>query len=78
LLDCGDNAPAGTASADHVLEGRAEKVLLVDAQPTAHLGDFLHVCAHIIVALSLLAEASEESLAIAKKSVLASGGVGKT
>jgi hypothetical protein len=63
LLDRGDDAPAGAASADHVLVRNRQQVALVNGELTAQLGDLLHVRDHLIVALSLLAEAGEESLA---------------
>lgn len=64
LLDGGDDAPRGTASTDNILVGNREEVALVNAEFAAKLGDLLHVGYHLIVALGLLAEASEESLAI--------------
>lgn len=69
LLNGGDDAPGGTAGTDDVLVGNAEEVALIDAQLTAQLGDLLHVANHLIVALGLLAKASEEGLAARKGSV---------
>ena len=66
LLDGGDDSPRGPAGADDVLVGDAEEVALVDGQLEAHLRDLLHVGDHLIVALGLLAQASEESLAVGK------------
>lgn len=63
LLDRRDDAPTGTTGADHVLVRDRQQVALVDSELTAQLGDLLHVGDHLIVALSLLAEAGEESLA---------------
>ncbi len=63
LLDGRDDAPAGTAGADDVLVGDREQVALVDGELAAELGDLLHVGDHLIVALGLLAQAGEESLA---------------
>lgn len=64
LLDRGNDAPRGTSGTDNVLVGNAEKVALVDGELSAQLGNLLHVGHHLIVALSLLAEAGEEGLAI--------------
>lgn len=64
LLDGGDDAPRGTAGADHVLVSDAEEVALIDGELAAELGDLLHVRDHFIVALCLLAKAGEESLAV--------------
>jgi hypothetical protein len=64
LLDGGDDAPRGTASADDVLVGNGQEVALVDGKLTAKLGDLLHVADHLIVTLGLLAEASQEGLAV--------------
>lgn len=64
LLNGRDDAPRGTAGANDVLVGNGEEVTLVDGQLTAELGNLLHVGDHLIVALSLLAEAGEEGLAI--------------
>lgn len=64
LLDRGDDAPGGTAGTDNVLVGNAEQVALVDSELTAELGNLLHVGDHLIVALGLLAEAGQESLAV--------------
>lgn len=64
LLDGGDDAPTGTAGADDVLVGDREQVALVDGELTAQLGNLLHVGDHLIVALGLLAEPGEESLAV--------------
>jgi hypothetical protein len=64
LLNGGDDAPRGTASANDVLVSDREKVTLVDGELTAELGNLLHVGDHLIVAFRLLAEASEEGLAI--------------
>lgn len=69
LLNGGDDAPGGTAGTDDVLVGNAKEVALIDAQLTAQLGDLLHVANHLIVALGLLAKASEEGLAVRKESV---------
>lgn len=66
LLDGGDDAPRGPAGADDVLVGDAEEVALVDGQLEAHLGHLLHEGDHLIVALGLLAEAREESLAVGR------------
>lgn len=63
LLDRGDDAPAGAAGAHHVLVGDRKEVALIDGKFTTELGDLLHVRDHLIVSLSLLAKASEESLA---------------
>jgi hypothetical protein len=63
LLDGGDNSPGSTSCADNVLVGDREKVALVDSELATELGDLLHEGDHLIVALSLLAEAGEESLA---------------
>ena len=64
LLDGGNDAPRGTAGADDVLVGNAEEVALIDGQLTANLSHLLHVGDHLIVALGLLAEASQESVAV--------------
>ena len=64
LLNGGDDAPAGAASADDVLVGNGKEVALVNGELTTELGDLLHEGNHLIVALSLLAEAGEESLAV--------------
>lgn len=64
LLDGGDDAPRGTASADDVLVGNAEEVALVNGELTAQLSDLLHVGNHLIVALGLLAETGQEGLAV--------------
>lgn len=64
LLDRGDNAPRGTSGTDNVLVGNAEKVTLVNGELSTQLGHLLHVGDHLIVALSLLAKAGEEGLAI--------------
>ena len=69
LLDRGDDAPRGTAGADDVLVGDAEKVALVDGELAAELGNLLHVGDHLIVALGLLAEASQEGLAVLRFTV---------
>lgn len=37
LLDGGDDAPGGTAGADHVLVGNREKVALIDSELAANL-----------------------------------------
>lgn len=63
LLDGGDDSPRGTAGADDVLVGNGQEVALVDRQLAAQLGHLLHVGHHLIIALGLLAEAGEESLA---------------
>lgn len=64
LLNGGDDAPRGPASADNVLVGNAEEVALVNGELTAQLGDLLHVGNHLIVTLGLLAEAGQEGLAV--------------
>lgn len=64
LLDRGDDAPRGTAGTDDVLVGNAEEVALVDGELAAELSHLLHVGDHLIVSLSLLAEASQEGLAV--------------
>jgi len=64
LLDGGDDSPRGTAGADNVLVGDRQEVALINGELTAQLGNLLHVSHHLIVALSLLAEASEEGLAV--------------
>ena len=64
LLDGGDDAPRGTAGANNVLVGDAEEVELVNGELAAELGDLLHVGDHLIVALGLLAQAGQESLAV--------------
>lgn len=64
LLDRGDDSPAGTAGADNVLVRHREQVALVDGELTTKLGNLLHVGDHLIVTLGLLAEASQESLAV--------------
>lgn len=77
LLDGGDDAPRGTAGANDVLVSDGEEVTLVDGKFAAQLGDLLHVGDHLIVTLSLLAEAGEEGLAILhieKMSVFANNG----
>ena len=66
LLDRGDDAPRGTAGANNVLVGNRQQVALVDRELAADLGNLLHVGNHLIVALSLLAQAGEESLAVAR------------
>jgi hypothetical protein len=77
LLDRGDDAPRGPAGANNVLVGDGQEVTLIDAELTAELGDLLHVGDHLIVALGLLAEASEEGLAIRSgMSAEGSGGSG--
>lgn len=63
LLDGRDDAPGSTAGSDDVLVGHAEQVALVDGELTAELGNLLHVGDHLIVALGLLAQSGEESLA---------------
>ena len=40
LLDGGDDAPGGTAGADHVLVGNGQKVTLIDSELAANL----HMC----------------------------------
>lgn len=78
LLDGGDDAPRGTASTDDVLVGNGEQVALVNSELTAKLGDLLHVEDHLIVALSLLAQAGEEGLAVlGNRSVLVVARVGQ-
>lgn len=67
LLNGGDDAPRGTASADNVLVGNAEEVALVNGELTAQLGDLLHVGDHLIVTLGLLAETGQEGLAVILK-----------
>lgn len=57
LLDGGDDSPRGTAGADNVLVGNGQQVALIDGELTTELGDLLHVVDHLIVSLSLLAEA---------------------
>lgn len=69
LLDGGDDAPRGTASADNVLVGNAEEVALVNGELTAQLSDLLHVGDHLIVALGLLAETGQEGLAVGLKNL---------
>lgn len=64
LLDGGDNTPRGTTGTDNILVGNAQKVALIDSELTADLGHLLHIGNHLIVALGLLAEASEEGLAV--------------
>ncbi len=64
LLDGGDDAPRGAAGADHVLVGHREEVALVNSKLSAELGNLLHVLDHLVVALSLLAEAGKEGLAV--------------
>lgn len=66
LLDGGDDAPGGTAGTDNVLVGDAQQVALVNSELTAQLGDLLHVGNHLIVALGLLAQSGEKSLAVAE------------
>ena len=64
LLDRGDDAPRGTASANNVLVGNAKEVALINGELAAKLGDLLHVGNHLIVALGLLAETGQEGLAV--------------
>lgn len=78
FLDRGDDSQADTASADHVPEGSTEKVLFVRTELITELRDFIHVRDHVIVALSPLAEASEEGLAVTMKSVLGLWSGGQT
>jgi hypothetical protein len=66
LLDGGDDSPRGTAGANDILVGNRQEVALVNSELTTELGHLLHVGNHLIVALSLLAEAGEEGLAIKK------------
>lgn len=63
LLDRRDDAPASAASADDVLVSHREQIAFVNGKLAAQLRHLLHVRDHLIVALSLLAEAGEESLA---------------
>lgn len=77
LLDGGDDAPGGTAGTDDVLVGDAEQVTLVNSELAAELGNLLHIEDHLIVALRLLAQSGEESLAVAGfRSVLNVAGLG--
>lgn len=76
LLDGGDDAPGGTAGADNVLVGDAQQVALVNGELTAQLGDLLHVGNHLIVALGLLAQSGEESLAVGEEGASVSLGRG--
>lgn len=69
LLDGGDDAPGGTAGTDDVLVGDAEQVTFVNGELAAELGYLLHIEDHLIVALRLLAQSGEESLAVAGVSV---------
>jgi hypothetical protein len=64
LLDRGDDAPRGPAGTDNVLVGDREEIALIDGELTTELSHLLHVGDHLIVALSLLAEAGEEGLAV--------------
>lgn len=64
LLDRGDDSPRGTSSTNNVLVRDGQQVTLIHGKLSTKLGNLLHVGNHLIVALSLLAEASEESLAI--------------
>jgi hypothetical protein len=70
FLDRGDNAPAGTTGVENVIKSSSEKVPLIDTQLTTPPDDFLQKGDHVIIALSLTTEASEENLAIAITSVL--------
>jgi hypothetical protein len=70
FLDQGDNAPTGTTGVENVIKSSSEKVPLIDTQLTTPPDDFLQKGDHVIIALSLTTEASEENLAIAIKSVL--------
>ena len=49
LLDGGDDAPRGTASANDVLVGDGQKVPLLDGQLLVGGGDSLHVLDHLCV-----------------------------
>lgn len=64
LLDGRDDAPRSPSGTDHVLVGDRQEVTLVNGELAAQLGHLLHVGNHLIVALGLLAEAGEESLAV--------------
>lgn len=68
LLDGGDDAPRGTTSAHNVLIGNAQEVTLVNGELAAELGNLLHIGDHFIVAFGLLAEASQEGLAVSATS----------
>lgn len=64
LFNRRDDAPRRTTGTDNILVGNAEKVTLVDGELAAQLGDLLHIAHHLIVALGLLAKASQEGLAV--------------
>jgi hypothetical protein len=69
FLDQGENSQAKTVSGDHVPIGSTRKVLFVQTQLITELRDFVHVRDHNVVALSPLAEANEEGLAVTMKLV---------
>lgn len=75
LLDGGDDAPRGTAGADDVFVSDAEEITLVDCELASNLGHLLHVGNHFIIALSLLAEAGQKSLAVLPWLWVSTGGL---
>ncbi|KAL0700998.1 hypothetical protein Bca4012_057120 [Brassica carinata] len=57
LLDRRDDAPRGTASADHVLVSDGEEIALLDGELAVDGGgEFLHELYHLLVPLGLLRE----------------------
>lgn len=67
LLDGRDDAPASSATPDNILVGDTEQVTLIEAKLATQLGHLLHVLDHLIVPLGLLAETSEEGLAMVRR-----------